>query len=411
MKEAFVSFSDAEFKKALRMSRSAFSKLLNLLRDDLGLRSRHGGHAAPDGGTKLEPDARLAIALRMMAGGSLWDLMAIFNVSRPTLYRVFNNVVDVMMARLKLPGLPTDTEPELRRMADEFQRSRRGSADNPLYGCVGAIDGIAVAIQAPPAEYHPAQYYCRKGFYCLPVQAVCDANYRFIYMSAVAVGSTHDSVAFAMSSLWRSLQSARLPAGFWLAGDAAYICSEYLLTPHSKSALGEEAHRVSREAFNFFQSSHRVHIEQAFGMLVARWGILWRPLSVAFSRSALIVAVAMRLHNFCREHDSEEPEPPQTSNASEREAAFSRWWENASALRAPRAGVRRDLEGSALRDALTAEVESLGLIKPPCNAGIYIYIYSASRGAAEPRAATIGAAQTSRKRTERRGGFTNTLDH
>ncbi len=49
-----------------------------------------------------------------------------------------------------------------------------------------------------------------------------------------------------------------------------------------------------------FKSSLLIHVEQAFGMLVQRWGILWRPLShnIVEKLSLPIVSVRMRLHNF-----------------------------------------------------------------------------------------------------------------
>ena len=40
-------------------------------------------------------------------------------------------------------------------------------------------------------------------------------------------------------------------------------------------------------------------IECAFGMLVRRWGILWRPLGFAFERRSPLIGALMRLHNWC----------------------------------------------------------------------------------------------------------------
>ena len=40
-------------------------------------------------------------------------------------------------------------------------------------------------------------------------------------------------------------------------------------------------------------------IECAFGILVRRWGLLWRPLSMRFDRRAPVVCAIIRLHNFC----------------------------------------------------------------------------------------------------------------
>jgi DDE superfamily endonuclease len=108
-----------------------------------------------------------------------------------------------MFEELWLPGIPNDLG-QLRALADDFNRSR--PILNPLNGCISAIDGIAIALRFPRAENLPSLYYCRKGFFALPVQICCDAKYRFQYFSARAVGSTHDSLAFSLSSLYAFLE-------------------------------------------------------------------------------------------------------------------------------------------------------------------------------------------------------------
>lgn len=37
----------------------------------------------------------------------------------------------------------------------------------------------------------------------------------------------------------------------------------------------------------------------AFGMLVRRWGIFWRPLEMKFQRRAQVIGACMRLHSYC----------------------------------------------------------------------------------------------------------------
>ena len=58
------------------------------------------------------------------------------------------------------------------------------------------------------------------------------------------------------------------------------------------------------DAFDFYQSSARMPIECSFGILVRRWGILWRALEVRFDRRAATVGACMRLHNYCINHYS-----------------------------------------------------------------------------------------------------------
>ena len=52
------------------------------------------------------------------------------------------------------------------------------------------------------------------------------------------------------------------------------------------------------DAFNYVQSSTRMPVECLFGMLVRCYGVLWRPLQVAFRRRAPLISALLRLHNF-----------------------------------------------------------------------------------------------------------------
>jgi hypothetical protein len=49
--------------------------------------------------------------------------------------------------------------------------------------------------------------------------------------------------------------------------------------------------------FSFSHSSLRMCVECSFGILVARWGILWKPLKVSLRQAPKIVGTCMCLHN------------------------------------------------------------------------------------------------------------------
>jgi hypothetical protein len=63
---------------------------------------------------------------------------------------------------------------------------------------------------------------------------------------------------------------------YWIAGDAAYLCDNYLLTPFTKAQTHDQELGLRRDAFNFYHSSLRMHVEQSFGIMVARFGIFRR---------------------------------------------------------------------------------------------------------------------------------------
>jgi len=140
-----------------------------------------------------------------------------------------------------------------------------------------------------PGDYFSG-HYKRFG---LNVQAACDANLIFIYVSVAAPGRTNDQRAFKrLTRLSRWLQS--LASGFFFGGDNAYPLLNNLLIPFS----GSQAHDPSKRSFNFLLSQLRIRIEMAFGRLSTKWRIFRRNLDLSTELNSKVVEVAMKLHNF-----------------------------------------------------------------------------------------------------------------
>jgi hypothetical protein len=159
----------------------------------------------------------------------------------------------------------------------------------------------AVKIERP--RYQGNAYFCRKGFYSLNMQAVCDAERRITWMSVLTCGSTHDSVAFLQSGLGKIMIDTEHPihaTDLWVAGDDAYKGvanrSKSLLTPFPGKRLSE-----ADDAFNAYQSICRIEIEDTFGAFVKRWGVLQRPLSCSVPHATLLLEALCKLHNVCME--------------------------------------------------------------------------------------------------------------
>ena len=93
--------------------------------------------------------------------------------------------------------------PALKEIATDF-----GARTEGVYnGCMGAIDGIAIRVKCFSTNDvpDPGNYYCRKGFYALNVQAICDRKKRFLWCSTGHKGGTHDSRAFSETNLYELL--------------------------------------------------------------------------------------------------------------------------------------------------------------------------------------------------------------
>jgi DDE superfamily endonuclease len=129
------------------------------------------------------------------------------------------------------------------------------------------------------------------------------------------------------------------------------------------------------DSFNYWQSSARIHIEQAFGMLVARWGVLWRSLRVPIDKAGIIVIVCMNLHNFIIETCELSlvqagsalcvPDPSGIDNVGHRDAAdmivhLQDELDTDDVLHRR----RRDLEVSVLREEFTRMIDDDGIVRP-----------------------------------------------
>ena len=112
-------------------------------------------------------------------------------------------------------------------------------------------------------------------------------------------GKTNDCKAYAGSRISELVES--LPEGFFVIGDNAYINTDHMLVPYP----GRNEWKSKEDTFNFFASQLRVRIENAFALLVRRWGILQKPLQMALKNQPVIIKAICCLHNFCI--DEKEP--------------------------------------------------------------------------------------------------------
>lgn len=231
----------------------------------------------------------------------------------------------------------------------------------------GALDEIAVEQEQPLATDVPcvADYYSRKGFYAFNVQAICDPDYKFRWMACTSPGATHDSTAFTTTSLGRALLDrgskltrAMTRDGICIAADEAYAASEVLAVPWPGGGRGDRW----KDAYNFYLSSLRIHIEQAFGMLLWRWGVFWRPLRVPFGKRPCLIGACFRLHNFCRSQSgtSSALVAPYGNDRAGGTVSFAR----NDDVNAGQRGRRRDCERSDLRVKMTRVVQDRGLLRP-----------------------------------------------
>jgi hypothetical protein len=134
-----------------------------------------------------------------------------------------------------------------------------------------------------------------------------------------------------------------------------------------KSQAQDQELGLRRDAFNFYHSSLRMHVEQSFGIMVARFGILWRSLRFPLPVVPRILSACMRIHNFC----IDQKVPPITAaidaaTKSATEEAFVAWWNNAEEPRDhdSQQGRRTDLGSIKKRDGLADLMHRAGIHRP-----------------------------------------------
>ncbi len=99
-------------------------------------------------------EIKVALSLRMLAGGSYLDLVPLFNVSVSGLYLIFGEFLDWVLAPFEFPLVAWMREEKwaiLQHLATQFGEKSSGV----FYGAFGALDGLAVKIRSPTLDEVP----------------------------------------------------------------------------------------------------------------------------------------------------------------------------------------------------------------------------------------------------------------
>lgn len=175
----------------------------------------------------------------------------------------------------------------------DVQRNVETKWNFPL--CCGAIDGKHVSIKRPPGS--GSEFFNYKGGYSVVLLALADADCKFLYIEVGTNGRANDASVFRLSPLKSALGSGmlNLPKEYFLLGDDAFPMSETLMKPFSKRNL-TQVERI----FNYRLSRARRVVENAFGIMAARFRIYGKDIEVNLDSVDLIVQSTCTLHNWLR---------------------------------------------------------------------------------------------------------------
>ncbi|KAL3805723.1 hypothetical protein ACHAW5_003832 [Stephanodiscus triporus] len=239
-------------------------------------------------------EVKLAITLRMLAGGSYLDLGLIFGTGSTYPYAIFRHVIIQWICDDKLVNISgidfCKDEERMNAVAREF-----ADGSNHLFsGCIGAVDGWIVKIRKPRKSdgvFNPKSFYSRKGFYGLSVQTIVDKKKRVLFRSIESRGAEHDSTAFKRTGLYKWLLdnewSELRRRGYYFIGDSAYSLRSFLMTPYDNAM-----HDTAEDNFNFLHSLSRIVAKSS------SLGHFVEAIAIFLGFDCKIIDACMRLHNF-----------------------------------------------------------------------------------------------------------------
>ena len=282
------------------MSKSRFDHLLSLVKDKL--KEEETNMRKP-----ISPGERLLITLRYLCTGmSHQALCYSFRVGKQTVSNIIKETCDALYDVLQpvYMNAPSCIE-DWKRISDEFELLW----DMPH--TIGAIDGKHIAIDCP--HNTGSLYHNYKGFFSIVLLAVCDARYCFTLVDVGQYGSSNDSGVLNESSIGNIFKSGqissppyeklpgctyeRLP--YFLVGDEIFPLKDWLMRPYPGKNMTEE-----ERIFNYRLSRARRVIENASGILVARWRILRGFIRAAVHNVEKYVLATLCLHNYLRQTDN-----------------------------------------------------------------------------------------------------------
>lgn len=284
-----------DFKSFLRVDPDLFLEILGRVER----RITKSSEARPP----LKPGLKLAITLRYLATGDTYRSLAFsFRVAHNTISLFIPQVCDAIVDEFRDDHFHTPgNEAEWQEVADNFS-----SRWNFHHAC-GALDGKHVRIKKPKKS--GSLYFNYKGYFSIVLLALVDADYKFIWANIGAEGSQSDCGIYNRSTLEPALREDRLgfprpcpiphddkDIPYFLVGDDAFPLRPWMVKPYSAKFLTHD-----QRIFNYRCSRARRVVENAFGILAARFRCLHTTLQVTPRAARKICKACLVLHNLLRD--------------------------------------------------------------------------------------------------------------
>lgn len=177
--------------------------------------------------------------------------------------------------------------------------------------CLGAIDVKLIKIESPP--HSGSAYFNYKHFHSIALQAVVDAEAKYLFIDVGDYGRNNDSGTFAASNFGKLFLRKKLNIPnpsvirdseemdlfpFVFVGDEAYPLSVNLMRPFPKRRLNN-----GRRIYNYRHSRARRIVECAFGMLTRKFRVLANNMLLDPDKATDITLACCILHNVILEKE------------------------------------------------------------------------------------------------------------
>lgn len=248
----------------------------------------------------ITPTERLTITVRYLASGDSQQSQSFnFRVGRTTVCNIIRETCwGIWLALNEFYLKPPMSEEDWKNIANDFFKEWN------FPNCLGALDGKHVATECP--GYSGSKYHNYKGFFSIVLMAMCDANYCFTLIDVGNYGKDNDAHIFNESDMGKAFLANRMnipspnmvdryKLPYVISSDEIFALKPWLMKPFPGKGLDEK-----QAIFNYRLSRCRRTIENAFGILSARWRIFRRPIRAAPETVDGIIKACLCLHNYLR---------------------------------------------------------------------------------------------------------------
>lgn len=242
-------------------------------------------------------------SFRFLATGHSFRALSFqFRVGFQTVSKIVKEVVDVLWDRLspvymKMPSTAAEWQLKAANFWCKWQFPH----------CLGALDGKHVIIKAPTKS--GSLFFNYKNSFSVVLMALVDANLQFVCVDVGGYGRNSDGGIFSNSNMGkgitrnlfnfpadRSLPEAETLGSvpYVVVGDEAFPLHRRIMRPYpGKGGLSKE-----QQVFNYRLSRARRIVENAFGILAARWRIYHTKMEVRPEVVVSIIKATCALHNM-----------------------------------------------------------------------------------------------------------------